>query len=118
MPLQMKPAPKISDSHSTMIDVAEKMVRGAALRDPHTTRVTLGIIEKTNRGVQGKFRVSFTDINGGVLMKVRGNLCVQEVQVYTDNIQKTRDNLVRYALSQRYLVSFKEPAQAQRPSHQ
>ncbi|MDQ3014780.1 MAG: DUF2103 domain-containing protein [bacterium] len=110
----MKPAPKITSSHSSMIDVAEDMVRGAALKDPHATRISLGIIEKTNRGVQGKFRIKFTDINGGILMKVRGNLFVQEVQVYTDNVQETRENLVRYALTRRYQVNFTEPAQAKR----
>jgi hypothetical protein len=96
----------ITGSHSTMTEHTEKIVKNCAMNDPHTTRIVLGVIEKTKKGVGGKFRVKLTDVNGAVNLQIRSNYYVQEVWVYTDNIQTTRTNLAKYAVQSGFAISF------------
>jgi hypothetical protein len=92
------PRPKavIGGTHTSIIDAAKRLVE-CALRDPYTTRVNPGIIEKTKKGAGGKYRVKFTPNNGGILMQVRGNYYVQKITIFTDRIQNTLDNLESFA---------------------
>ncbi len=101
----------ITNTHTTMIEVAEVIVCQGALRDPYATRITLGKIERTARGARGKYRVKFTDINGAILLQIRGNLYVQDIRVFTDNIQATRTHLAQFAATHGYAISFGKSVQ-------
>ncbi len=110
----MHSSARLTNTHTTMIGPAEVVVREGALKDPCTTRVTLGLIKRTKRNAGGAFWVKFRDINGGILMHVRGNMYVQQIRVYTNNIQKTRTNLARFVRSKGMSISFGE---SKRDSH-
>jgi hypothetical protein len=89
-----------------MIDVAESIVSDAALKDPNVSRVTLGLITKMKQSVQGRFRVKFTDISGGLLMRVRGNLYMQDIRIYTENAVDTAQNLISFSKKKGYETSY------------
>ncbi|HAO64838.1 TPA: hypothetical protein DCQ44_02550 [Candidatus Taylorbacteria bacterium] len=96
--------------HTTLIEAAETLVDFASSQ-VEVTRVALGIIRPIQHGAQGKFRVKFAEINGGILLTVRGNTAAQEVRIYTSNIPETRLKLCRYALSISTSISFTKKEQ-------
>jgi len=89
-----------------MIDVAESIISDAALKDPHVSRITLGLITKMKQSVQGRFRVKFTDISGGLLMRVRGNLYMQDIRIYTESTADTVKTLIIFSKDQGYETSY------------
>lgn len=74
--------PKSGGSHTTLIDAAVPVVRAAA-KLSKVKRIAPGFIKPTP-GKTGLRRVDFERINGGLLVKVRGNTAIQEIRIYTD----------------------------------
>lgn len=72
---------KLAGKHTSFIKVAFRLVK-AAENLSEVTRISLGIIIPTKRKTGNK-RVKFTLIRGGLLARVRGNVSVQEIRIYT-----------------------------------
>jgi hypothetical protein len=100
-----QPKARITGAHGSMIDVAEDMVRGCALKDPNVSRISLGIITKAKQSVRGKFRIKLTVLDGAILVQARGNLYIQEFRVFTEDTENTKALLAEFGLSQGYGVS-------------
>jgi len=77
---------KISGSHSTVIDAAQKVVK-LAERLPEVTKVSLGYIK--NGLPTGGHHIKCAPIVGGLRVDVRGTHSKQEVFVYTNDLLKT-----------------------------
>lgn len=78
---------KITRSHTSTIEKAEEVVL-AIQNMPQVTKISLGIIKHI--GV-GKPTVKFHPITGGFKAVIRGNISIQEIFVYTkevDGVQK------------------------------
>jgi hypothetical protein len=96
---------KISGRHTSVIDEALPLVE-AARKISSVRQIRPGFIKRASRGAQGRFRVKFIDQNGAVLMKVRGNLFVQEIWIYAESIQVVRESLTAFAIGQRMIVNI------------
>lgn len=79
---------KSAGSHTTLIEAVQPLIKEAE-KISEVGRIALGIIKPTP-GRTGKRRVKFIKINGGLLLKVRGNTSVQEIRIYTDYPNKVQ----------------------------
>jgi len=82
---------KITDNHSTATDAAALVIHHVVTFD-EVTKISPGIIKHIGGG--GERRIKFLPINGGVKAMVRGNGAVQEVFIYTNNPEKTKERLL------------------------
>jgi hypothetical protein len=99
---------KISDSHTTVIDAAEPLVK-AAHKDPRVKKIVLGRIDNTAGTAGGnKRRVKIIDEKACLLLSVTGSGSHQEVRVYIDTIEKdrkpVRTRLADFASSKNFVV--------------
>lgn len=82
---------KISDSHTTVIDAAEPLVK-AAHKDPRVKKIVLGRIDNTAGTAGGnQHRVKIIDEQACLLLSVTGSGSHQEVRVYIDTIEDNRE---------------------------
>jgi hypothetical protein len=99
---------KISDSHTTVIEAAEPLVR-AAHKDPRVKKIVLGRIDNTAGTAGGnQNRVKFIDERTCLLLSVTGSGSHQEIRVYidaiTDNRQPVTSRLLTLAEGGDYAV--------------
>ena len=80
--MKSKSPKKLTRSHTSAIEKVEQLLP-TLQKSPLVTKISLGIIKHI--GV-GKPAIKFHLINGGFKMVVRGNISVQEVFVYTPNV--------------------------------
>lgn len=78
---------KISGQHSSLIDVAEKIVKTADSLDC-VSKIVLGVIKQVNGPAVGK-SLKISPVAAGLKIKVRGPKTVQELFVYTNNRELT-----------------------------
>ncbi|MFZ2226367.1 MAG: DUF2103 domain-containing protein [Candidatus Moraniibacteriota bacterium] len=83
---------KMGGRHTTVIDAAQKIV-DLAQKMPEVKKVVAGYITSGIRG--GKQHVKIEGMVGGLLLKVRGSTCIQEVRVYSKNIKETQGKIER-----------------------
>ncbi len=78
---------KYTSSHTTVIAAAEAPARAAA-RLECVSKISLGLIKTLRNGPPA---IKFIDeCSGCVLVKVRGGSSIQEVRVYTTDVEETR----------------------------
>lgn len=82
---------KITSSHTTIIDAANKVI-SVAQQLPEVSKIVLGVIQQIGTG---KRKISFTENHAGFLVKIRGGVTIQEVWIHTSNKAKTRESLFR-----------------------
>ncbi|MFA5098717.1 MAG: DUF2103 domain-containing protein [Candidatus Paceibacterota bacterium] len=80
---------KYCGSHTTVIDAALIPV-DIAHKQPEVYKISLGYIKAGLPSANGDRRVKIVDIDGGVLLSIRGNTTHQEVTVYTHDSHKTK----------------------------
>lgn len=89
---------KISDSHTTVIEAAEALVR-AAHKDPRVKKIVLGRIDNTAGTAGGnQNRVKFIDENACLLLSVTGSGSHQEIRVYIEDITENRQLVTKRLL--------------------
>lgn len=82
---------KITNSHSTLTEVAEKLVY-EAIKSPLISKI--GIANITHVG-GGRKNLKFLPITGGIKAIVRGSGSVQELYIYTNKIEETELKLTK-----------------------
>lgn len=80
---------KITESHSTLTETAEKFVR-EAIKSPLISKI--GIASITHVG-GGRKSLKFLPITGGIKAVIRGSGSVQEIYIYTNKIEETKKRL-------------------------
>jgi hypothetical protein len=97
---------KFSSNHTTLLDLSAVMVDIAA-KYPEVRMITPGVVENGS-GVKGGIsrKVKFAWIKGGLLMTVRQSRSVQDVYVYTSDIQTTMVALARAARDREIPIGF------------
>src|SRR3989344_7780375 len=96
---QNTPKARLAPSHKTYIPVADNF-RVFARKIPGVTCVSAGIIKA---GLSpAPIRVKIVDESGCILLKVRGPVCIQEVRVYTSNMQEVRTTIAREVRNRGY----------------
>lgn len=89
---------KISDSHTTVIEAAEALVR-AAHKDPRVKKIVLGRIDNTAGTAGGnQNRVKFIDEKACLLLSVTGSGSHQEIRVYIEDITENRQLVTKRLL--------------------
>ena len=78
---------KMGGKHTTVIDAAQPIV-DLAQKMSEVMKVSAGFI--TSGIKTGQQRVKIKKIVGGLLLVVRGNISIQEIRVYTNDIEKTQ----------------------------
>jgi hypothetical protein len=87
---------KMGGKHTTVIDAAQPVVDLAQIL-PEVTKVSAGYI--TSGIKTGPQRIKIKKMVGGLLLIVRGNISIQEIRVYTSDIEKTKktfEKLIEY----------------------
>lgn len=74
-----KTGAKITASHTTIIDIALPIINKVE-RNPHTNKISLGMIKQLKVGTP---RLKFLPITGGFKMVIRGRITIQEFFIYT-----------------------------------
>jgi hypothetical protein len=82
---------KITNSHSTLTEVAEKLVY-EAIKSPLISKI--GIANITHVG-GGRKSLKFLPITGGIKAVVRGSGSVQELYIYTNKPAETEAELTK-----------------------
>jgi hypothetical protein len=83
---------KITNSHSTLTEVAEKLVY-EAIKSPLISKI--GIANITHIGGGGRKSLKFLPITGGIKAVVRGSGSVQELYIYTNKSTETKAELTK-----------------------
>ena len=78
---------KLTRSHTSAIELVEEVV-SVIQKMPEVSKISLGIIKHI--GV-GRPTVKFHAITGGTKAVIRGNISIQEIYVYTQDIHLIED---------------------------
>ncbi len=81
---------KITDSHSTLTEVAEKLVE-KVVKLEFISKIGIGNITHVGGGRRG---LKFLPITGGIKAVVRGSGSVQELYIYTNAADRTKTELI------------------------
>ena len=82
---------KITSSHTSVIDSAFPIVH-KAVNLPEVNKIALGIIKQVGK-TRGVRRLKYLPVTGGWKLTVRADSTVQEIYIYTDELEKTKDTL-------------------------
>jgi len=81
---------KLTSNHTTLIDAAAPLVDYLQGRD-EVSKISLGLIKNIGKGQPGlKFHV----VTGGWRVTIRGNVSLQEIVVYTSDLESVRQGLL------------------------
>jgi len=84
---------KITRSHTTTTDVTKEII-GALKKISSVSKISIGIIKPTtSKG--GKRAIKFLPITGGVVAAIRGSGTVQELYIYTNEINFVKSYLLK-----------------------
>lgn len=85
---------KIKGRHTTIIPAAEKIV-DLLSRNPEVKKISIGFIK---HGIKnGKHAIKVTDLDSGVLLKIRGTASIQEIRIYADTKESVKNSLKKYS---------------------
>ncbi len=98
---------KYAGSHTTVIPAAA-LLTDVASRLPEVTKISLGFVTSGLRSVGGLRRAKVTERGGNLLVSVRDNTSLQQVVIYSADLQATKRALYRGGLDCGIEVSFTE----------
>lgn len=78
---------KMGGRHTTLIDAAEPIVDMVQKR-PEVKKIVAGFIVQGRSG--GQRRIKLKEMDGVLQLSIRGNSSLQDVWVYSDNIEETK----------------------------
>ncbi len=81
---------KLTRSHTTLIDAAVPVVEFLQNR-PEVSKISLGLIKVIGKGPQN---IKFHTLTGGWKLVIRGNISIQEIVVYTNSPESTREAVI------------------------
>ncbi|EKE11688.1 MAG: hypothetical protein ACD_15C00037G0017 [uncultured bacterium] len=81
---------KIGGRHTTVIDAAKPVV-DFLLKHPDVTSITVGYIKMRLKTAPQRIKVM--EESGCLLLKVRGTASIQELRVFSKNIEKVKNDL-------------------------
>lgn len=97
---------KFGGGHTTCIDLAAE-VADIAEACEEVTKISLGFIQ-CGKGVAGGTRkVKIGDMTGGILVTVRQSKSVQEIRIFTTQMQATKLAMARTLRSRDIPISFR-----------
>jgi len=97
---------KSCGTHTTCSDLSAR-VHDIAARIQKVTGISLGVLQ-SGRGITGgSQRVKIGEMTGGLLLTVRQSRSVQEVRVYSTDVQATRLALARALRDEDIPISFR-----------
>jgi hypothetical protein len=85
---------KITTSHSSTTESAEKVMK-TLKKSGLVSKISLGIIKKT-KGKSGNVNIKYLPITGGVKASIVGGGTVQEIYIYTKEIEKVKKLFVNF----------------------
>lgn len=85
---------KIKGRHTTIIPAAEKIVDTLS-KNPTVKKISVGFIK---HGIKsGKHAIKVSEMESGLLLKIRGTASIQEIRVYTNEKENIKDTLKNYS---------------------
>ncbi|MCK4635606.1 MAG: hypothetical protein KAT32_01985 [Candidatus Moranbacteria bacterium] len=85
---------KIKGRHTTIIPVAEKIV-DLLSKNPEVKKISVGFIK---HGIKsGKHAIKVSEMESGLLLKIRGTASIQEIRIYTDAKESIKNSLKKYS---------------------
>ena len=89
---------KSAGSHTTLIEAAVPFVKQAQGME-RVKKISLGIIKPTPN-IVGRRRIKFTAMSGGLKATIRGNTSLQEIRIYTSNVDEVKKELEKVFLEE------------------
>jgi len=85
---------KITVSHSSATEATDKVIK-TLKKSNLVSKISLGIIKKT-KGKSGNINLKYLPITGGVKASIVGGGTVQEIYIYTKEIEKVKKLFVNF----------------------
>ena len=96
---------KFRGKHTTLIDLAARVV-DIADELPQVTGISAGYIQSGNAVSGGTRKVKIGEGRGSILLTVRQSRSVQEIRVFSSDMQKTKLALARALCDRGIPISF------------
>ena len=94
MPKGHRQGGKVQGRHTTIIPAAEKIVDTLS-KNPDVKKITAGFIK---HGIKsGKHAIKVSEMESGLLLKIRGTASIQEIRIYTNEKEEVTDSLKTYS---------------------
>jgi hypothetical protein len=97
---------KSRGTHTTCSDLSAR-VHDIAVRLHEVTGVALGVLQSGTGVSGGSQKVKIGDMKGGMILTVRQSRSVQEVRVYSTNVQAARLALARALRDEDIPIAFR-----------
>jgi len=85
---------KITVSHSSATEATDKVIK-TLKKSNLVSKISLGVIKKT-KGKSGNINLKYLPITGGVKASIVGGGTVQEIYIYTKEIEKVKKLFVNF----------------------
>lgn len=85
---------KITVSHSSTTEATDKVIK-TLKKSNLVSKISLGVIKKT-KGKSGNINIKYLPITGGVKASIVGGGTVQEIYIYTKEIEKVKKLFVDF----------------------
>jgi len=92
---------KVSKNHSTHIDVAKPLLTFAN-KNVNVTKISLGIIQTIQKVGQKSIKLSVE--SGCLLLKIRGVRSIQEIRLFTSDVEKLKIDLLPVLKKERFKI--------------
>ena len=94
MPKGHRQGGKVQGRHTTIIPAAEKIV-DLLNKNPDVKKISAGFIK---HGIKsGKHAIKISELDSGLLLKIRGTASIQEIRVYTNKKEEVKSSLKDYS---------------------
>ncbi len=90
MPKNHRSGKKIGKSHTTVIDAAEKVI-DFLIKLPDVSKVMAGRIASGIKNAPASMKIEKK--TGCLLIKVRGSKSIQEISIFSKNLEKVQEQL-------------------------
>lgn len=97
---------KSRGTHTTCCDLAAK-VHDVAVLITEVSGVSLGVLQCGKGVTGGSQKVKIDEMKGGILLTVRQSRSVQEMRVYSTNVQAARLALARALRNENIPIAFR-----------
>jgi len=96
---------KFGGSHTTLTDAAI-IVADIVVRLPNVEKISPGYISSGLKPTSGGRRVKIENRGSNILLSIRGTITLQEVSVFTGDVQETMLAIAKGARDKGFHISF------------
>jgi hypothetical protein len=97
---------KVTGNHTTIIDAVASIIKEIE-KMTEVTKISLGFITPGLKAAGGNIAVKITDDDNCILLTIKGNTSKQELYIYSENRQKTKEEIAKLCRNKKMTVRFR-----------